>query len=138
MRKEVWVACVGEHVLVTVFDLCLIVEVAVSSPNKCRQSPSRPEQFIHQGTKMVYFVIVNRDEDDTILIQKLLQQHQAWVHHRQPAIVPVQRFAFLADHLAQPAANLWAVHVVVVDPALIAGVVRRVDVDALHLPGITG
>ena len=29
-----------------------------------------------------------------------------------------------------------AVHVVVVDPALVAGVVRRVDIDALYLPGI--
>jgi hypothetical protein len=33
-------------------------------------------------------------------------------------------------------ANLRAVDVVVVDPALVAGVVGRVDVDALHLPGV--
>ena len=51
--------------------------------------------------------------------------------------MPVQRFAFLADHLSQPAANLRAVDVVVVNPAFVAGVVRRVDVDAFDLPGVT-
>ncbi|GAB2726422.1 hypothetical protein GCM10027019_02200 [Melaminivora jejuensis] len=50
--------------------------------------------------------------------------------------MPIQRLAFLADHFAQPFPDLRAVDVVVVDPAFIAGVVRRVDVDALHLPGI--
>ena len=51
--------------------------------------------------------------------------------------MPIQCFAFLAHHLAQPFANLWAIDVVVVHPALVAGVVRRVDVNALHLTGIT-
>ena len=43
-------------------------------------------------------------------------------------------FAFLADHLAQPAADFRAIHVVVVHPALVAGVVGGIDIDALHLP----
>jgi len=42
----------------------------------------------------------------------------------------------LPTHLAQPLADLRAVDVVVVNPALVAGVVRRVDVDALHLAGV--
>jgi hypothetical protein len=50
----------------------------------------------------------------------------------------VERLAFLADHLAQPATDLRAVDIVVVDPALVTGVVRRVDVNALHLAGVSG
>ena len=42
-----------------------------------------------------------------------------------------------AQRPAQPVADLRAVDVVVVDPAFVAGVVRRVDVDALHLPRVT-
>jgi len=49
--------------------------------------------------------------------------------------LPIGHFAMECD-FAQPAADLRAVDVVVVDPALVAGVVRRVDVDALHLAGV--
>jgi hypothetical protein len=52
--------------------------------------------------------------------------------------VAVQRLAFLANHLAQPLADLRTVDVVVVDPTLVASVVGWVDVDALHLAGIAG
>ncbi len=38
--------------------------------------------------------------------------------------------------LAQPVPHFRAVHRVVVDPLLVAGVVRRVDVDALDLPRV--
>jgi len=85
---------------------------------------------------MVHLVIIYRDKDYPVLAQELLEQHQARIHHAQPAVVPVQRLAFLAHDFAQPAADLRAVDVVVVDPALVAGVVRRVDVDALHLAGV--
>jgi hypothetical protein len=48
----------------------------------------------------------------------------------------IERLAFLADDLPQPLTDNRAVHVVVVSPALVAGVVRRIDVDALHLAGV--
>ena len=48
----------------------------------------------------------------------------------------IQGFALTAYHFAQPAFDFRAVDVVVVNPAFVAGVVRRVYVDALHLPGI--
>ena len=48
----------------------------------------------------------------------------------------VEGFAFPADDLAEPLADERAVDVVVVGPALVAGVVGRVDVDALDLPGV--
>jgi hypothetical protein len=52
--------------------------------------------------------------------------------------VAVQGFTFLADDLAQPFGDERAFHIVIVNPALVPGVVRRVDVDALHLPGVVG
>ena len=50
--------------------------------------------------------------------------------------MPRQVFGFRPDDLPQPAADLRAVYVVVVNPTLIPRVVRRVDVDALHLAGV--
>ena len=44
---------------------------------------------------------------------------------------------FLADGVAEPLTNFGAVDGVIINPALVAGVVWRVDVDALDLPGIT-
>lgn len=48
----------------------------------------------------------------------------------------IQRLAFLTDDLTQPLTDQRAVDVVVVGPALVACVVRRIDVDALHLPRV--
>ena len=45
-------------------------------------------------------------------------------------------FGLFADDVAQPFANPRVIDVVVVDPALVARVVGRVDVDALHLTAI--
>jgi len=50
--------------------------------------------------------------------------------------MPRKVFTFAADDPGKPLANLGAVYVVVVNPALIPRVVRRVDVDALHLAGV--
>ena len=50
--------------------------------------------------------------------------------------MPVERLPLLAHRLPQPFADDRAVHVVVVNPALVARVVGGVDVDALHLPGV--
>lgn len=44
----------------------------------------------------------------------------------------------LADDGAEPALDLRGVDLVVVHPALVAGVIGRVDVDALHLPCVFG
>ena len=52
--------------------------------------------------------------------------------------MPGEIFALRADHLPQPFQDTGIVHVVVVDPLLIAGVVRRIDIDALDPALITG
>ena len=56
----------------------------------------------------------------------------------EPSVTSVERFSFFADSLSEPFSNHWAVDVVVIDPTLIAGVVRRIDVDALDLPRVVG
>ena len=94
------------------------------------------KNLIHQQPQRRHLVVVDGHKDRPILPQELLQQHQPRIHHAQPAVVAVEGLAFLAHHLAQPFADFGAVDVVVVHPAFVAGVVRGVDVDALHLPGV--
>ena len=61
-----------------------------------------------------------------------MEEFQAGVHHAQPFVMPRKVFTLLAHDLTQPALHLGIVDCIVVDPALVAGVVRRVDVDAVH------
>lgn len=49
-----------------------------------------------------------------------------------------QVLALFADDLAQPFLDLGVVDVIVIDPALVAGVVGRVDVNALDAPSYRG
>ncbi len=49
-----------------------------------------------------------------------------------------QVLSLFPNHFAQPFADERAVDIVIIDPVLVAGVVRRVDVDALHLSGVIG
>lgn len=49
-----------------------------------------------------------------------------------------QVLALFADHLAQPLLDLRVIDIIVVDPTLVAGVVGRIDVDALDAPLILG
>ena len=50
--------------------------------------------------------------------------------------MPGEIFGLFADGLAEPAEDFRGVDVVVIDPALVAGVVGRIDADTLHLPGV--
>jgi hypothetical protein len=61
-----------------------------------------------------------------------MQQFQPRIHHAQPLVVPRQILAFLAHDLTQPTLHLWVVYGVVVDPAFVARVVGRINVDAFH------
>jgi len=49
-----------------------------------------------------------------------------------------QILALPAHNLAQPFFDSGIVHIVVIDPALVARVVRRINVDALDLPLVSG
>ena len=58
-----------------------------------------------------------------------MQQLQTWVHHAEPLIVARQVFEFLPNDTPKPSPDFRAIHVIVVNPAFIAGVVRRIDID---------
>jgi hypothetical protein len=47
-------------------------------------------------------------------------------------------FGLAAYDLAEPFPDFRAVDVIVIDPVLVAGIIRGVNIDALHLPGVIG
>ena len=67
---------------------------------------------------------IKTNENNTIVRQQLLQQLQPRVHHAQPLVVAGQVLALFADNRAQPLLDLRVIDIIVVDPALVAGVVR--------------
>ena len=100
-------------------------------PDCGRQEIFFAEDFVHQGPEPMYLVVVDGDEDGSIVPEQFPQELQAGQHHAAPLVVACQ---ILAVHdLAEPVAHHRRVDVVVVDPRFVAGVVRRVDVDALDL-----
>jgi hypothetical protein len=52
--------------------------------------------------------------------------------HAQPFIMARQVFGLAVHDLAQPVAHFGRIDVVVVNPALVARVIGRVDIDALN------
>ena len=58
--------------------------------------------------------------------------------YAQPLVMAGQILAFFADNLAQPLLDLRVIDIIVVDPALVAGVVWRIDVNTLDAPLIPG
>ncbi len=76
---------------------------------------SSSKHLIHNDLEIVRLIVVNRHPNRPILRQQVAQQFQARPHHRQPLA-------------------MFEIVVVVLEGR--ARVVRRVNVDALHLPGI--
>lgn len=83
-------------------------------------------------------IIINADKNRAVRAQELFEKRKAGIHHAQPAVMAIQGLAFLAHHLPKPFADLRAVDIVIVAPALIARIVWRINVDTLHLPGVSG
>ena len=83
------------------------------------------ENLITNQLEIGILRIINADENNTIIRQQLLQQLQARVHHAQPLVMAGQVLALLADNLAQPFFDLRVIDIIVIDPALVAGVVGR-------------
>ena len=89
------------------------------------------EDFVHQRTESMNLVVVDGDEDGPVVPKQLAQELQAGKHHAAPLVVAGQ--VFPVHDLAQPIADHRRVDLVVVGPGFVAGVVGRVDVDALDL-----
>jgi hypothetical protein len=77
---------------------------------------------------MMNLVIIDGHKDRPILPQELLQQHQPRIHHAQPAVVAVERFAFLANDFSEPVADDGGVDIVVVGPALLTSFLNQKQV----------
>ena len=71
--------------------------------------------------------IINADENNSVVRQQLL----ARVHHAQPLVMAGQVLALLADNLAQPFFDLRVIDIIVIDPALVVGVVGRIYKDVI-------
>src|SRR3989344_7908748 len=48
--------------------------------------------------------------------------------------MPAQIFRFSADNFAKPLLNFWRINFIIVNPAFISSVVRRINVDAFYFP----
>ena len=83
-------------------------------------------------------IVVDTDKDRSVVAKQFLQQLKARIHHAAPLVVARGVLSFFADRLADPLLELRLRQVVVIDPALVAGVVRRIDVDALDPSGVSG
>lgn len=78
------------------------------------------KQFFKQTSKMqIFFFIYSYDQNGVLRIKELLCDLQALLHHGEPLAMPI---------------SIRAIHVVVVVlPVFRTGVIRRIDVDAVHL-----
>ena len=85
---------------------------------------------------MVLLVVVDGNENHAVIGEQLLKQLQARPHHAEPLVVAFQ--VFVVNRLMEPLFHQRAVHSIVVGPALVAGVVGRVDVDAFDAAGVAG
>ena len=98
-------------------------------PDDGRQEIFDAEYLVHQRAQVMDLMVVDGDEDGAVGTEQLAQQLQARQHHAAPLVVPGQVVA--VDGLAEPGAHHRRVDVVVVGPTLVAGVVGRIDIDAL-------
>lgn len=99
----------------------IVLDVAL--PNDVREEVLRSEDLIKEHPEAVLLVITDRHDDHTGRLQEVSGEQQA------------------ALHVGQPLRGLGAVVgvdvAVVVDPALVARVVRRVDVDETDLAAVS-
>ena len=78
------------------------------------------------------FVLVHGNEDDAVFGHQLPKQLQPRPHHAEPLVVPFQVFVVDRGLLLQPLSHGGTVDVVVVYPAFVSRIVRRIDVDDVH------
>ena len=89
------------------------------------------ENLITNQLEIGILRIINADENNSVVRQQLLQQLQAQIHHAQPLVMAGQVLALFADNLAQPFFDLRVIDIIVIDPALVAGVVGRIYKDVI-------
>jgi len=85
----------------------------------------------------VPFIVIECDPKTTVFGKKLVKHSQSRPHHGAPFVMA--QAVINADRVRlQPFPDHGCIDVIVVAPAFIAGVVRRVDKDAVYLARIEG
>ena len=64
-------------------------------------------------------------------VTEAVKQLQPRIHHAKPLVVAREIFSLLAYNFTEPPTDLGMIHIVAIYPALIASVVRGIDIDAL-------
>ena len=113
-------------------------------PNTACNKAFLPKDFIHQHTKVMNFMVVNTNEDNTIFPQQISREIQSRIHHVQPLGVEAAIcFGIRAEllplgvHLPRVLqVGLQAFGVVVGVDKIIAGIIRGINVDHLDLAEI--
>ena len=113
-------------------------------PNKTLKKALFAEDLVHQPPKVLHFAVVAGHKDHTIFAKQIPCEVQPRVHHAQPprmeAAVGVgvgpELLSFRVRLPGVLEVRLKALRVVVRIDEIFASVIRRVDVDHLHLPQV--
>ena len=124
--------CIHQHHVKVLAETGCIHAWAVNLlPRKLPQKTVCPKNLIQHHPRPVHLVVVQRDPDAARLAHQLAQQHQARPHHAQPFVV-AQHVVTVHGVGAEPLLHDGRVHAVAVAPALVAGVVGRVNEHQIH------
>ena len=94
---------------------CVICRRSAFLPNNIPNKIRTPKHLIHYNLKVMSFIVVDGHPDRAVLGQQIAQQFQPRPHHGEPA-------------------RMLQIVVVVLEGR--ARVVGRIDIDALHPPGV--
>ena len=70
------------------------------------------------------------------MAEKLFEEGKPGIHHAKPTVMTIKSLAFPADDFAKPLLDGGRFDIVVIGPAFVAGVIGRIDIDALDLPSV--
>ena len=77
-----------------------------------------------------------KDENPANSLLRSSANLHSWIHHAKPFIMPGKVFHLFTCDFPKPILHFRRIHVVVIRQVLRAGVIGRVNNNALHLPGI--
>jgi len=82
------------------------------------------------------FVVIEGNKHRAIFRQELAKHGDSRIHHAKPLVMTEEVFSFLAHSFPQPFADEGTVNAVVVNPAFVPRIIRRIDIDAFDMSGV--
>ena len=101
-------------------------------PDECSNMITFSKDFITEEKKISNFRIINTDKNSSVFGEQLLEESEPRVHHAEPFVVTSEVLALFSDNFTEPLPDLRIVDVIVINPAFIAGVIGRIDVDTFY------